>query len=471
MTIVPGSLRPRSCADSADLAAPTSSDRSLQSCGKLWVAAVTSATRCRPLGAVRRRPDLSRVHVDVVHRRHTPGPLRNHAPIGAGGMGEVYKAHDTRLDRTVAIKVLPVDARGRRAGTPAVCARGARHRGAQPSAHLPALRHRPPGRCRLTWSWSSSKASRSPTAWRGAASRSSRPSDSASRSPRRWRRRTPRHRPPRPEARQRHHHQDRGGAARLRPGETAPRGAVGPLGCGHAAADHRAAGAMTGTLQDMSPEQVEGREADARSDIFALGVVIYEMVTSRRPFEGRSQAALVAAILYADPPAPASIVPALSPPSIISSGAAWQEPGRPLAICARRAARAALARAGAGARGAPGPDRLPGGERRAIAALALALVALAAHGAAHALDAGAAQGIVRVSTSPCPMRSGSTGPIGRWCRPAANNWCSRRGCRASDSCGCVRSTACVQPLPDTEGATFPFWSPDSRRVAFFSGAS
>ena len=72
------------------------------------------------------------------------------------------------------------------------------------------------------------------------------------------------------------------------------------------------AGAMAGTLQYMSPEQVEGREADARSDIFALGAVVYEMVTSRRPFDGRSQASLIAAILYADPPAPSSIVPTLS---------------------------------------------------------------------------------------------------------------------------------------------------------------
>jgi len=50
------------------------------------------------------------------------------------------------------------------------------------------------------------------------------------------------------------------------------------------------AGAMAGTLQYMSPEQVEGREADARSDIFAFGAVVYEMLTSRRAFEGRSQA-------------------------------------------------------------------------------------------------------------------------------------------------------------------------------------
>jgi hypothetical protein len=61
-------------------------------------------------------------------------------------------------------------------------------------------------------------------------------------------------------------------------------------------------GTILGTYPYMSPEQVEGRAADARSDIFALGVVLYEMISRRRPFEGRSHAALAAAILAYDPP-------------------------------------------------------------------------------------------------------------------------------------------------------------------------
>jgi Tol biopolymer transport system component len=62
-----------------------------------------------------------------------------------------------------------------------------------------------------------------------------------------------------------------------------------------------AEGTILGTFQYMAPEQLEGREADARSDIWALGCVLYEMCTGRRAFEGRSQASLIAAILEREP--------------------------------------------------------------------------------------------------------------------------------------------------------------------------
>ena len=60
-------------------------------------------------------------------------------------------------------------------------------------------------------------------------------------------------------------------------------------------------GMLLGTMPYMSPEQVEGRDADARSDIFSLGSVIYEMATGRRAFEGATQASLIAAILERQP--------------------------------------------------------------------------------------------------------------------------------------------------------------------------
>ena len=62
-----------------------------------------------------------------------------------------------------------------------------------------------------------------------------------------------------------------------------------------------AEGSLLGTLPYMSPEQVEGHDADARSDIFAFGVVLYELIAGTRPFTGRTQATLVASILKEAP--------------------------------------------------------------------------------------------------------------------------------------------------------------------------
>ena len=65
---------------------------------------------------------------------------------------------------------------------------------------------------------------------------------------------------------------------------------------------------MLGTPQYMAPEQFEGKEADARSDIWAFGAVLYEMVTGQKAFQGKSYSSLVGAILSADPP-PMSVKP------------------------------------------------------------------------------------------------------------------------------------------------------------------
>ena len=74
------------------------------------------------------------------------------------------------------------------------------------------------------------------------------------------------------------------------------------------------AGTIVGTIQYMSPEQIEGKEADARSDIFALGSVLYEMAAGKRPFEGKSQISLASAILEKDPE-PISTIKPMTPPA------------------------------------------------------------------------------------------------------------------------------------------------------------
>ena len=75
------------------------------------------------------------------------------------------------------------------------------------------------------------------------------------------------------------------------------------------------AGMLVGTFQYMAPEQLEGQEADARSDIFAFGSVLYEMATGKRAFEGKTQASLIAAVLDREP-LPIGQVKPMSPPAL-----------------------------------------------------------------------------------------------------------------------------------------------------------
>jgi eukaryotic-like serine/threonine-protein kinase len=103
------------------------------------------------------------------------------------------------------------------------------------------------------------------------------------------------------------------GLAKLRP--TGPTGSVNVSATPTVSSPLTRAGSILGTFQYMAPEQLEGQEADARTDIFAFGAVVYEMVTGKRAFEGKSQASLIAAILERDP-APLSILQPVSPPAL-----------------------------------------------------------------------------------------------------------------------------------------------------------
>src|SRR6266851_6353906 len=76
-----------------------------------------------------------------------------------------------------------------------------------------------------------------------------------------------------------------------------------------------AKGTIVGTLQYMAPEQLEGKEVDARTDIFAFGAVVYEMATGKRAFDGNSQASVISAIMTSDPPPMSSLQP-MTPPAL-----------------------------------------------------------------------------------------------------------------------------------------------------------
>ena len=76
-----------------------------------------------------------------------------------------------------------------------------------------------------------------------------------------------------------------------------------------------AQGTILGTFQYMAPEQIEGLEADARTDIFAFGALLFEMLTGRPAFEGKTRASLLGAILKDEPP-PVSHVQPLAPAAL-----------------------------------------------------------------------------------------------------------------------------------------------------------
>jgi serine/threonine protein kinase/Tol biopolymer transport system component len=242
-----------------------------------------------------------------------------------------------------------------------------------------------------------------------------------------------------------------------------------------------AQGTILGTFQYMAPEQIEGLEADARTDIFAFGAVLFEMLTGRKAFEGKTHARLLGAILKDDPPALSTLQPR-TPPALdriiqvclakdpddryqsardlmrdltwVASGATEPAHAVPTAVPVR-------------------PSRLPW----IVAAVAtLAVIATTAHALRRTATDDAAAGPVQFTLAPPPgtiiagPRSGGSGlatqvavsPDGRylafvagadthyriWLRPLA--------------------AQAAAPVPGTDGGTFPFWSPDSRFIAFFA---
>ena len=73
----------------------------------------------------------------------------------------------------------------------------------------------------------------------------------------------------------------------------------------------RTKGSMVGTLKYMSPEQVQGLSVDARADLFAAGIVLYQLLTGKRPFDGESEFAIIHQIVSQHPALPSSVNPQL----------------------------------------------------------------------------------------------------------------------------------------------------------------
>ncbi|MFN7926302.1 MAG: protein kinase [Bryobacteraceae bacterium] len=229
------------------------------------------------------------------------GPYEILSPIGAGGMGEVYKARDTRLDRTVAIKVLPEHI-AKREDLRARFEREARTVASLNHPHICTLHDIGPGYMVMEMIDGETLAAR--------LEKGALPLDQAlafavqiADALDRAHRAGVTHRDVKPQ----NIMLTRDGVKVLDFGlaksSTKPTPSEATL-----TAALTTEGAVMGTPQYMAPEQFEGREADARSDVWAFGAVLYEMVTGQKAFQGKSYSSLVGAILSADP-APMAVKP------------------------------------------------------------------------------------------------------------------------------------------------------------------
>ena len=412
------------------------------------------------------------------------GPYEIVVAVGAGGMGEVYKARDMRLDRVVAIKILPAGL----ASDPEF-----RERFEREAKSISALNH--PNICTLydvgtqdgteflvmeylegeTLAARLQKGALPPSDALATATEIASALDRAHR--------------------QGIVHRDlkpgnvmltKAGAKLLDFGlaKLAPPGAISgvltptmrtvtaPLGA-TPETPLTAQGTILGTVQYMAPEQVEGEEADPRTDIFSFGALLFEMLTGRKAFTGKSQASLLGAILKDEPPLVSQLQP-LTPPAldrVVKTCLAKERDDRfqtahDLLLQLRWIAE------GGSAAGLPAPVVAHRRHRERFAWIAAATAALLwiatlvpAWWYFHAApddrqiqfsvetpDTRALGGVNALSISP-------DGRLLVFRAPAAVGLASVLWIRRM-------SDLQAQPLAGTEGATAPFWSPDSRYLVY-----
>ena len=236
------------------------------------------------------------------------------------------------------------------------------------------------------------------------------------------------------------------------------------------------AGTVLGTFQYMAPEQLEGQEADARTDIFALGALLYEMATARRAFDGKSKTSLIAAILSTQPPPISSIQPVMPPALDHVVRKCLEKDPEDRWQSARDVASELRWIADAGSQaGVPATLSLRRRSRERLAwTLAGLLAAASVTGLAWALRLrGAleeASRPMRVEVLPppeTPLANIVQGPLALSPDGRSMAFVVGRGGPAGLAVRDLVSGE-TKALAGTEGATFPFWSPDGRWIAFFA---
>jgi serine/threonine protein kinase len=231
-------------------------------------------------------------------------------------------------------------------------------------------------------------------------------------------------------------------------------------------------GTILGTFQYMAPEQLEGAEADARTDIFGLGAVLYEMATGRRAFEGKNKTSLIAAIVSSQPRPLAEVQP-LTPPALehVISRCLEKDPDDRW----QSAQDVAEELRWISAAGSQASVAAPVAMRRKHRELLAWIIAAVAVAAAVPLGISAYRNRTRVLT---PVESAILPPVnssfvlGEGAMQLSPD--GKRLAFLAEVNGqrmlWVRTLANPrpQPLAGTEDASYPFWSPDSRQIAFFA---
>jgi serine/threonine protein kinase len=229
-----------------------------------------------------------------------------------------------------------------------------------------------------------------------------------------------------------------------------------------------AQGTILGTFQYMAPEQLEGHEADARSDIFAFGAVAYEMVTGKKAFEGKSQASVAAAILERDPPSMCSLKP-VTPPLLERTvkrclakepEKRWQATSD---LCDELKWIAEGGETGSSTVVRPTKVR----ERLAWGVALLAVLSAVLLGLRNSRVVTAPPETVRLSV----VTPDTSSPLDFAISPDGRTLAFVAYAEGGKQLLWVRplDSTTAQPLAGTEEATQPFWSPDNRFIAFFAG--
>lgn len=254
--------------------------------------------------------------------------------------------------------------------------------------------------------------------------------------------------------------------------QTAPLGTLATITGTSPAAPVTQQGTIVGTFQYMSPEQIEGKELDGRSDIFSLGAVLYEMVTGKRAFEGKTQLSVASSILEREP-APIRETKPITPPSLEHAiqrclakdpEERWQA-ARDLAIelnwigksgSQTEAVAMTLATKPAGWK--------KYGSRLAWLACGALAVSLLPGALWWRKSSEPDRRMVFSAPLPFPVRDMAMGPDGQTVAVAAHQEGAKKGLIWLYEIGSDDARA----LPGTEGGNFPFWAPDGKALGFFA---